>query len=299
MINQPAFYGLERESLLCVTCGSHVADCGNGSCSGCQTPLEVSRSVAKRNRRSRFVTVLGASGAGKTVYLGVLLDMLSQGHTELRCIPHGAFSVSVQQHTISALQQRRFPEKTAAESDHWKWVHCEAYHVNRPKQSIDIITPDLAGESIALELDQPGTYASIKHSLRNSDAIVMLFDSTSVRDNGRHEDLFGIKLVSYLVSLQSGKANRRGKLKTPVAITFAKSDCCAEASDDPGQFAQANMSGLVQSCKAKLLNHQFFAASVVGSTTSILDEYDTRIQIPLHVEPHGVMAPFRWIMQKI
>ena len=299
MVQQLVSYGLERESLLCVTCGNRVVDCGTGACSMCHTPLEVSRSVAKRKRPCRFVTVIGASGAGKTVYLGMLLDMLSQGHTELRCIPNGAFSVSVQQQTISALQQRRFPEKTAAESDQWNWVHCEAYHAKKPKQAIDIVTPDLAGESIALEMNQPGTYPSIKHALRNSNGIVMLFDSTSVRDNGRSEDMFGMKLVSYVASLQADKANRRGKITTPVAITFTKSDCCREASDAPEQFAHANMSGLVQSCKSRLLNHQFFAASVVGSTTSILDEHGARVQIPLHVEPHGVIAPFRWIMQNI
>lgn len=298
MKKSAASYCQEQESLHCVTCGSPVVYWGVGTCSSCQTPLEVTRSVAHRKKMCRFVTVVGASGAGKTVYLGMLLDMLTQGHTDLQCAPNSAFSVSVQQQTITALQQRRFPEKTAAEADQWNWVHCEAFHVKKPKQSIDIITPDLAGESIALELDQPGTYPAIRNSLRNSHAIVMLIDSTSAHENGRVEDHFGIKLVSYIAGLQSEKA-RRGRIRTPVAVTFTKSDCCAEARDDPRRFAQANLSGLVQTCKSKLLNHDFFSASVVGGTASGYDKHGARIQIPLHVEPHGIMDPFRWIMTRM
>jgi hypothetical protein len=298
MVKATASNYLEQESLICVTCGKREVQWGGGSCSTCQTPWEVSRSVAKRKKPCKFVTVVGASGAGKTVYLGMLLDMLTQGHTELKCVPNGAFSVSVQQQTVSALQQRRFPEKTAAEADQWNWVHSEAFHVRKPKQSIDIITPDLAGESIALELDQPGTYPAIRNSLRNSDAIVILIDSTSVRDNGRIEDHFGIKLLSYIASLQSAK-ERRGKISTPVAITFTKTDCCADARDNPLQFAQSNLSGLVQSCKTKLLHHQFFSASVVGGTATAFDEYGAMIQIPLHVEPRGIIEPFQWIINKI
>ena len=300
MITQAASYYLEQESLMCITCGKLTIYCGGGSCSNCQTPLEVSRSVLERKRPCRFVTVVGASGAGKTVYLGMLMDILTQGHADLKCIPNGAFSVTVQQQTISALQKRRFPEKTGAEAENWDWIHCETYQVKKPRKSIDIVTPDLAGESIALELDQPCVYPAIRNSLRNSSAIVILIDSTSARSNGRAEDLFGVKLVSYIATLQSEDSQRtRKKIKTPLAIVFTKSDCCPEAQNDPRQFAESHMSGLLQLCRSRLTKFEFFSTAVAGGTANSLDEYGARIQIPLHVEPHGILDPFRWVLKSI
>ena len=145
----------ERDSLDCVVCGNTMVFAGN-CCGRCQSPMELSRSAAERKSPPRFLSVLGSSGAGKTVFLGTLLDLLSKGHGEIQGTPNGAFSVALQQNCVLALQQRRFPDKTANEADSWNWVHCEVSHKRRSRNLADIITPDLAGEAISTELDQPG-----------------------------------------------------------------------------------------------------------------------------------------------
>ena len=178
----------------CACCGEETVNRG-GYCGFCYVPLEVSRSVESRGEPAKFISVLGASGAGKTVYLGFLLDILTKGTRDLRGLPNGAFSVAVQQQTITALQHRRFPEKTPSESDSWQWVHCEITQKKKPKEFFDLVTPDFAGEAIAMEIERPKSYPTIRTVARKSEALLILFDSQRVRDAGRDEDFFGMKLA--------------------------------------------------------------------------------------------------------
>ena len=290
----------QQEVLNCATCERQIVFSNDTACPECQTPLEVSRSVLNRGGQSRFVSVLGASGAGKTVYLGMLIDILSQAKSDLHGVPNGVFSVTVQQQTVEALESRRFPEKTPVEADQWNWVHCEAFDRRKPKKFVDIITPDLAGEAIALELDKPGSFPAIRTALRNSNGAILLFDSESVRDQGRNSDLFGTRLVTYLASLQSETSHKkRCKLKTPLAIVFTKADCCFEAVDDSREFAKMNMPGFTKVCQSKFSFYDFFATSIVGATTTCVGAHGVPVQIPLHVEPRGIIEPLQWIMKGI
>ncbi|GAB4154516.1 MAG: hypothetical protein Tsb009_31160 [Planctomycetaceae bacterium] len=256
--------------------------------------------MESRGEPANFISVLGASGAGKTVFLGFLLDILTKGTRGLKGLPNGAFSVGVQQQTITALQHRRFPEKTPSESDSWQWVHCEVTHEKRPKDFFDIVTPDFAGEAIAMEVERPKTYPTIRTVARQSKGLLILFDSQRVRDAGRDEDFFAMKLASYLASLQGKNGSPRWrKLKTPVAIVFTKADSCPEAVENPAEFAAANMPGLVQACERSFGNHRFFASGVVGSSVTVTDEFGCRVLVPLHIEPHGIIEPLEWIMQML
>lgn len=288
-----------ERNVVCVCCEKPTVDHG-GLCTHCQAPIELSRSAEKRQSASRFVSVLGASGAGKTVYLGMLLDMLSKGALRLQGLPNSPFSVAVQQHTINALQDRRFPEKTPSEADNWRWVHCEVTDVGRRKKHVDVVTPDFAGEAIAMEIEHEGSYPTIQTVVSRSDSLLVLFDSTRARDAGRDEDFFAMKLMSYVArqhATQGAKPN--SAIKTPIAIVFTKSDTCAEAMQDPRQFAQSTLPGLVQSCSRLFTNHQYFAASVVGSMAIAVDGFGRQMHLPLHVEPHGIVEPLRWIMDQM
>ena len=73
----------------------------------------------------RIIAVLGPAGVGKTVYLGMLMDILTRQvglpHTTAR----GPLSISLQQTTATALSTGWFPEKTARNPEHWHWVHCQ------------------------------------------------------------------------------------------------------------------------------------------------------------------------------
>jgi hypothetical protein len=103
----------------CVCCGASYA--GNGPfCIRCMAPLELSHTVRRRKTPPRFIPVLGPSGAGKTVYLGMLLDMLSKGTRQLTGLVTGSFSVGLQIQTTTALEHGRFPEKTPVEAEGWQ-----------------------------------------------------------------------------------------------------------------------------------------------------------------------------------
>ena len=62
------------ECLICKTPNSEQAIlCGN-----CSAPMAIVHDSVAQNRDPRVVSVIGDSNAGKTVYLGFLLDMLAQ-----------------------------------------------------------------------------------------------------------------------------------------------------------------------------------------------------------------------------
>ncbi len=281
----------------CVCCSEESFD-NNGYCSHCQAPLDLSRTADKRCNPVNFVSVLGASGAGKTVYIGMLLDMLSKGRLGIEGLPNNSFSVAVQQQTVGALENRRFPEKTASEAEGWQWVHCEVTCHDRRKSQLDLITPDFAGEAIATELEHPGTYRAIREVVRNSKAILLLIDSLGVRDAGRDEDFFAMKLASYIQNLRSsqGGLRRRRKPAIPLAVVLTKSDACPEAMEDPRQFATDNMPGFGKLLNHNFVNYEFFAASVVGSSATLVQHRGGFMPIPLHVEPHGIIEPLDWII---
>lgn len=283
----------------CIACGRETVAV-RGFCKDCQTPLELSRSVSDREKPVRFVSVLGGSGAGKTVYLGVLLDILSRGTKHLRGLPNGPFSVAVQQETVTALERRRFPEKTPSEADGWQWVHCEVRAAKRPKEYLDVITPDFAGEAIAMEVDQPGTYPAIRSVVGQSHGMLILVDSRRARDAGRDEDFFALKLASYISGLHDASSKgKRAKLRNPIAIVFTKSDVCPEAMQEPAEFAAGNLPGMSQFLDRSCANYRFFAGSVVGSSATAVDQLRRQSQIPFHVQPYGILEPLQWIMDRI
>lgn len=284
----------------CVVCGSSVIDGSVGTCHSCHSPIELSKTIAQRGIPGKLVSVLGASGAGKTVYLGMLLDILGKGTQDLCGLPNGAFSLAVQELTITSLERRRFPAKTASEPDRWKWVHCEAFSQRRPRHRLDLITPDLAGDSLALELEQVNTYPTIHSLVSNSRGVLILFDSQRVRDAGRMEDLFGIKLLTYISSLHTRPGNeRRKKLRLPICIVLTKTDCCLDAVDDAQRFVTNHLPGTMQFCSRRLEQYSVHAASVVGSVMPASDEFGAELQIPLHVQPRGILEPLEWILQKM
>jgi hypothetical protein len=285
-----------------ITCVCCMQDSFNNSgyCSLCRAPLEISRTAEKRGTPANFVSVMGASGAGKTVYIGMLLDILSKGSRGIQGLPNNSFSVAIQQHTMGALEGRRFPEKTPSEAEGWQWVHCEVSSTARRKNFLDIITPDFAGEAIATELEHPGTHLAISSVIYQSKAVLVLIDSLGVRDSGRDEDFFAMKMASYVHNLRTPKgsfANKR-KAKVPLAIVLTKSDICPEAMDDPQRFATDNMPGFSKFLQRNFVTYQFFAATVVGAMAVLADHRGYFMQIPLHVEPRGITEPLEWIIKQ-
>ncbi len=265
-------------------------------CHQCLAPMALAHQANSQDVHPLMVAVMGASGVGKTVYLGMLMDMLSQQSDKMQVLARGAFSITLQQTTVSALARCAFPRKTPNEPDHWNWVHCQVRRPSR-RQEMELLMPDMAGEAILEEVDHPHSYRIIGQFLQKSAGALMLIDACQLKEGGREQDFFSMKLLSYLSELDSDR--RHGWPHRPVALIFTKADCCEECRDDPAEFARAHATGLWQLCRERFGNHRFFAASVSGSCLTCDTLTEGRLHFPLRIEPHGVFEPFYWMVEKL
>src|SRR3954469_24992024 len=112
-----------------VPCPCYICGGGNNfdaeQCRHCHAPMALAHQANSQKIRPRSLAVVGASGAGKTVYLGLLMDMLSRREDNLQLLARGAFSIELQQHTMAALSRSELPGKTSSEPSQWHWIHCQ------------------------------------------------------------------------------------------------------------------------------------------------------------------------------
>lgn len=285
--------GLANSSVFCPVCG-HPGTLGHG-CGRCLAPDAIVRGLLEHGGRPRFVAILGPSGVGKTVYQGMLLDMLSRGAGGLSGVPRGPFSLSLQRNLMLALEHQRFPEKTPSEPDRWHWLHCEV-STGRRGSTFDLIGIDVAGESIMHELEQPGSNITIRALIAHCAGMVILIDMPRVILDDSSQEIFAMQLVSALDSVHAG---RKRKCRIPVAFVFTKADLCEEAVDDPAAFASSNTLALYRLCQTRLQHARFFCAGVAGSSASLVDDRGVPMIIPLRVEPRNIVEPFAWILTQI
>jgi hypothetical protein len=265
-------------------------------CHLCLAPMALAHQANSQNVQPKMVAVMGASGVGKTVYLGMLMDMLSQPMHKIQALARGAFSITLQQNTISALARCAFPHKTPNEPDRWNWVHCQ---VRRPeqRQDMEVLMPDMAGEAILEEVEHPHSYRIIGQFLQKSAGAMVLIDSCQLKEGDRDQDFFSMKLLSYLSELDTDR--RHGWRQRPVALILSKADYCEECQDDPAEFARAHAAGLWQLCQERFGCHRFFAANVSGNCLSCDTITEGRLHFPLRIEPHGIVEPFEWLLEQL
>jgi Double-GTPase 1 len=278
----------------CPLCGGHTYE-GN-SCSTCFLPFKVIEALQSRPNAPRFLGVLGTSGVGKTVYLGMLLDLLARGQCGLHGLAQSPFTLNLHRKLILALERQRFPEKTPVESDWWDWVHSEIY-AGKSKVPYEIVAPDVAGEAVVGELENQGTYKTIRALIGRCAGLVILIDVVQVVADGKGQELFAMQLISYLDTLKPRKRNR--KIDVPVAIVFTKTDLCDEPIRDPETFARANTPALHSQCGTRLERFSFYFSGVAGSTGRLIDRNGQEMLVPLRVEPRGIVEPFAWMINQL
>jgi hypothetical protein len=278
----------------CPLCGGPTR--GDNPCSMCFLPYRVIASIRSRPDPPRFVGVLGTTGVGKTVYLGMLLDLLSRGECGLHGLAQSPFTVGLHRKLILSLERQRFPEKTPIESDRWDWLHCEI-HATKSKSQYDVVAPDVAGEAVVGELEDQGSYRTIRALLSRCAGLVVLLDMVQVVADGRGQELFAMQLVSYLDALKPRKRGR--KVDIPVAIVFTKADLCDESIPCPEEFARANTPSLHGQCRTRLDRFTFHFSGVAGSTGRLIDRNGQETLVPLRIEPRGVVEPFAWMVSQL
>jgi len=265
-------------------------------CRNCSAPMALAHQANSEKIHPRMVAALGASGAGKTVYLGMLMDMLSRQTSRLQLLARGAFSINLQQMTVAALARNQFPEKTPSEPDRWNWVHCQ---IRRPKQrrALELIMPDMAGEAVLQEVDHPHSFRVISSYLQKCVGALVLIDALKLKEGGLEQDYFTMKLISYLGELDDDP--KTGWSRKPVALVFTKADQCEAWAADPDTCARNHARRLWEQCRERFRNHRFFAARVAGTCVWRESLREGRVQIPLRIEPHGVIEPFQWLVERI
>ena len=267
-------------------------------CTGCSAPTALGHEALDQEREPRIVSIVGDSNVGKTVYLGFLLDMLSQRAEEFEAVPRGPYSVDLPQLVISYMAHRMFPPKTPMESNQWNWAYYQVRRRQRRAKWIDLVMPDMAGEAIAAEVAAPSTFRVIDNLLSKSAGVLLLADAALAGSGSAQPDFFALKMLSYIDGMFRRKQNKR--VPMPIAIILTKADYVPECFDDPRQFVKANLNRLWHMTESRFERVEFFASSVVGSlayATSEEEQYVT--PIPLHTALRGVLEPFGWILDQL
>jgi hypothetical protein len=275
--------------------------CGSGNtyeielCRDCFAPMALAHQAASQKVTPKMVAALGSGASGKTVYLGMLMDMLSRQHERLQLLARGAFSINLQQAAAGSLARGEFPGKTPCEPDRWNWVHCQIRSLSQ-KAPLELVLPDLAGDALRKEIDHPHTYKVVYPLLAKSLGVLIFVDATKLQNGSLDEDYFTMKLLSYLAEIQDRA--RPGWANRPIAFVLTKADECEDSFDDPAGFARARAPGFWRQCQERFRNYRFFAASVTGGC-AFRTTREGRVRVPLRIEPRGIVEPFEWLVKQL
>ncbi|HTM56504.1 MAG TPA: hypothetical protein VL175_20905 [Pirellulales bacterium] len=279
----------------CLVCDeSNTADAE--TCHECHAPMVLAHQARNPERAPLMLAALGPSGVGKTVYLGMLLDMLSRQVGDMQLTARGGFSVNLQQTTVAALARNEFPSKTPSEPDRWNWVHGQIRSA-RFAEPLELVLPDLAGEALFQEVDHPRSYRIIHALLGRCQGVLVLVDAAKLQSGSLDEDFFTMKLLSHLSEVTGDR--RTGLSARPVAIVFSKADQCETCFDDPAAYAERHAPGLWRICQQRFTSHRFFAAGVAGACMTKRLRGGATQSIPLRIEPRGIVEPFEWLMKSL
>ena len=265
-------------------------------CRFCFAPMILAHQAQSQKVAPILFAALGPSGVGKTVYLGMLLDMISRRPNELQASARGGFSVTLQQTTLAALARCEFPSKTPNEPNRWNWAHCQ---LRTPHNSlpVELVMPDIAGEALFQEVEHPRSYQVIHSLLSRSNGVLILIDGTKLQAGSLDEDYFTMKLLSHLNESGQGAKHEWGL--RPVALIFSKADQCESCFEDPAGYAERHAPGLWRVCQQRFHNHRFFAAGVAGACAQRSTRGGGRQMVPLRVEPRGIIEPFEWLVENL
>lgn len=283
----------------CLVCG-HENCCSASRCRYCQAPMSLAHNVRSVKKKPHLVAVIGASGAGKTVYLGLLMDLLTRHVGLLRSTARGPMSISLQQTTTTALSTGWFPEKTVTTPEHWHWVHCQ-FNCRRRHRPLELVIPDVSGEALATETDRANRYPAIRSLLAKAAAVLVLADAEKLQAGDHSHDFLILKLLSLIGELREDHSTvwrKRNVERRPLALVLTKSDKCDGLQENPREFAESHATAVWADCRARFPRHEVFACSVTGAT-AYRDSYGRRQQVPLRIEPHGIIEPFGWLMSEL
>ena len=277
-------------------------------CRECTAPMSLTRSLmtnrSKQSSRPKMFATFGAEGSGKTVYMGMLLDILSRQREQMDFTSCDSSSVAIQQETVASLARGEFPAPTSRQCDDWRWAHCRISRRAR-KTPYEIFMTDLSGQSLFDELERPGQHELIKGLFAKADAVMVCVDANRVFCGDKEEEFFAMRILNHLAQYrefqteESSKKSRRKRQNEelpPIAMILTKADECETALGDVHEFSRGMLSNLWELTQSMDNEIEYFAVSAVGRCAIRRFANGRRMHVPLRVEPKGIIEPFRWLL---
>ena len=275
--------------------------CGEGNlfdaelCRFCFAPMALAHQAATQKTAPYMLATLGASGVGKTVYLGMLLDMLARQPERLQIMARGrlfdhAAAVDGLGHGPLRVSQQDAQRARPLELDALPGAAAEAKAAGRVDHARPGRRGAVRGARSSAHLPRGSAAA------RQAAGVLVLVDAFRLQDGAPDQDYFTLKLLSYFSELDDNP--KTGWRNRPLAIIFSKADEADECFDDPELFAQRHAPRLWEHCRRLFRGYRFFAAGLAG----VCAERNVRGEIkrvPLRVEPRGIIEPFEWLLSQI
>ncbi|MEM1305340.1 MAG: hypothetical protein AAGG46_10615, partial [Planctomycetota bacterium] len=265
LINSPLetyLSGQLAEPVKCFVC-EHENRSSVERCCECGTPIALSRQAAPPNRLGvfwrapRLIAVVGGPRSGKTVFLGMLVDMLVRGALGRAVTLRGAFSLEMQQTATTALASGNYPEKSGADPEHWRWAHCRVHGSGR-RRSTEFVLADIAGEAWADEADHPGRRPALLALLRRAAGVVVIADAQRLHAGDHADEFVALKLLSMMDEKQQKPLSRGRSAKRPLAMVLTKADELPSVSDEPNRFADTHAEVLLRECRGRFADVRAF-----------------------------------------
>jgi hypothetical protein len=130
---------------------------------------------------------------------------------------------------------------------------------------------------------------------------MVLADAEQLQSGDHSQDFVALKLLSLIGDLrneQSHLRRSRGPERRPLALVLTKADKCDGLYDSPREFAEGHAASLWNDCRERFPRNEVFACSVAGAT-AYRESYGRRHQVPLRIEPRGIIEPFGWLMSEL
>lgn len=281
----------------CLICGFENSS-ATERCCRCAAPMALARAAAASKSAPQILAVVGAPGAGKTVYLGMLMDMLVRRVGGLRGAMCGPFSISLQQTTTTALASGYYPDRTSSNPEQWNWVHCHV-QCSRRRRGADVVLVDASGDAWQQEADRPGAHPALGALLARATGMLVIADAQRLHAGDHADDFITHKVLSQMGDRRKQqKRSARRANRTPLALVFTKVDGRQSALADPQSFAEAHAEALLRDCESRFPNTRVFGASVAGAS-AVRTIGGHRREAPLRVEPRGVVEPLGWMLTQM
>ena len=244
--------------LPCMLCGeNNLIDAT--SCRNCTAPMEMTR-IANEAKKTRphIIATLGAPGVGKSVYLGMLLDILTRQRERSDVTTLGTSSIDLQQATVAALTRGEFPEQTPKKPEEWTWALCRLSRSTR-KTPLEVFLPDVSGVAVVQEYEHRKSYDVIPGLVSKATGLMLFVDSCRVQEGDKDEEFVALKLLQYYEEIQAqeakkqrAKKRRKRAANSHVAIVLTKADQSDDCRHHTEEFVRGQLNALWQHCEDRL-----------------------------------------------